>query len=101
MQPTNRRYRVTNFSSDVKDGENYTVLLNQLAPETCSRSPLQTQDVVQRAEQVLTNADKLGCRKFLTPLLARRREPEAKPGVCGELVQHYSRPRPNHRRREA
>ncbi|GAQ47238.1 fimbrin, actin-bundling protein [Aspergillus tubingensis] len=59
--------RVTNFSSDVKDGENYTVLLNQLAPETCSRSPLQTQDVLQRAEQVLTNADKLGCRKFLTP----------------------------------
>lgn len=58
---------MTNFSSDVKDGENYTVLLNQLAPETCSRSPLQTQDVLQRAEQVLTNADKLGCRKFLTP----------------------------------
>ncbi|PYI09071.1 hypothetical protein BO78DRAFT_395141 [Aspergillus sclerotiicarbonarius CBS 121057] len=59
--------RVSNFSSDVKDGENYTILLNQLAPETCSRMPLQTQDVVQRAEQVLTNADKLGCRKFLSP----------------------------------
>ncbi|PWY93365.1 hypothetical protein BO94DRAFT_533106 [Aspergillus sclerotioniger CBS 115572] len=59
--------RVSNFSSDVKDGENYTVLLNQLVPETCSRKPLQTQDVVQRAEEVLTNADKLGCRKFLTP----------------------------------
>ncbi|OOF92289.1 hypothetical protein ASPCADRAFT_399218 [Aspergillus carbonarius ITEM 5010] len=59
--------RVSNFSSDVKDGENYTVLLNQLAPESCSRMPLQTRDVVQRAEEVLTNADKLGCRKFLTP----------------------------------
>ncbi|RAL06217.1 fimbrin [Aspergillus ibericus CBS 121593] len=59
--------RVSNFSSDVKDGANYTILLNQLAPETCSRLPLQTQDVVQRAEQVLTNADRLGCRKFLTP----------------------------------
>ncbi|ODM20491.1 Fimbrin [Aspergillus cristatus] len=59
--------RVTNFSTDVKDGENYTVLLNQLVPDLCSRGPLQVQDLLQRAEQVLTNADKLGCRKFLTP----------------------------------
>ncbi|THW50676.1 fimbrin [Aureobasidium pullulans] len=58
---------VSNFSSDVKDGENYTVLLSQLKPEICSRSPLQTSDLMQRAEQVLDNADKLDCRKFLTP----------------------------------
>jgi plastin-1 len=44
---------VSNFSTDVKDGENYTVLLNQLAPETCSRSPLQQTDLLQRAEMVL------------------------------------------------
>jgi len=42
-------------------------LLNQLAPELCSRGPLQTRDLLQRAEQVLDNADKLQCRKFLTP----------------------------------
>ncbi|KAF2244942.1 plastin-3 [Trematosphaeria pertusa] len=59
--------KVTNFSTDVKDGENYTVLLNQLAPDMCSRAPLQTRDLHQRAEQVLQNADNLGCRKFLTP----------------------------------
>ncbi|KAJ5888815.1 hypothetical protein N7495_008856 [Penicillium taxi] len=59
--------RVNNFSTDVKDGENYTVLLNQLAPEICSRGPLQTQDLLHRAEQVLDNAEKLDCRKFLTP----------------------------------
>ena len=28
---------------------------------------MQTQDLLQRAEQVLTNAEKLECRKFLTP----------------------------------
>lgn len=60
-------YSVSNFSTDVKDGENYTVLLNQIAPDTCSRGPLQTQDLLQRAEQVLDNADKLECRKFLSP----------------------------------
>lgn len=59
--------RVTNFSTDVKDGENYTVLLNQLAPDVCSRAPLQTRDLLERAEQVLQNADSLDCRKFLTP----------------------------------
>ncbi|KAI8811020.1 calponin homology domain-containing protein [Cladochytrium replicatum] len=57
---------VKNFSSDVKDAENYTVLLNQLSPETCSRAPLREPDVYKRAEQVLENADKLGCRKYLT-----------------------------------
>ncbi|RPA86955.1 putative actin-bundling protein Sac6 [Ascobolus immersus RN42] len=59
--------RVNNFSKDVSDGENYTVLLNQLQPSICSRAPLQTRDLLERAEQVLQNADKLGCRKFLTP----------------------------------
>ena len=59
--------RVTNFSTDVKEGDNYTILLNQLAPDICSRSPLQTRDLLQRAEQVLQNADRLDCRKFLSP----------------------------------
>jgi plastin-1 len=66
LSVTNRP-RVSNFSSDVKDAENYTVLLAQLAPEHCTRAPLQTRDLLQRAEQVLQNADLLSCRKFLTP----------------------------------
>jgi plastin-1 len=44
--------RVNNFSKDVSDGENYAVLLNQLKPGECSRAPLQTRDLLQRAEQV-------------------------------------------------
>lgn len=59
--------RVANFSSDVKDAENYTVLLAQIAPDQCTRGPLQTRDLHQRAEEVLQNADRLDCRKFLTP----------------------------------
>ena len=51
----------------MSDGENYTVLLNQLKPEECSRAPLQTRDLRQRAEQVLQNAANIGCRKYLTP----------------------------------
>ncbi|KAF8471252.1 calponin homology domain-containing protein [Kalaharituber pfeilii] len=67
LKAANWPNRVTNFSKDVSDATNYTVLLNQLAPDLCSRAPLQTRDVLQRAEEVLQNADKLGCRKFLTP----------------------------------
>ena len=47
------------ISKDVSDGENYTVLLHQLQPEYCDLSPLKTSDLLTRAEQVLTNADKL------------------------------------------
>ncbi|CAG8554513.1 4182_t:CDS:10, partial [Acaulospora colombiana] len=59
--------RVSNFSKDVCDGENYTVLLSQLSPELCSRDPLKEPDLLERAEKVLQNAEKLGCRKYLTP----------------------------------
>ncbi|EEB90183.1 hypothetical protein MPER_11645, partial [Moniliophthora perniciosa FA553] len=59
--------RVNNFSKDVCDGENYTVLLHQLKPDDCSLAPLKTSDVRQRAEEVLQNAANIGCRKYLTP----------------------------------
>ncbi|ODV91950.1 hypothetical protein CANCADRAFT_63363 [Tortispora caseinolytica NRRL Y-17796] len=59
--------RVGNFSSDVMDGENYTVLLNQLKPDQCSLAPLDTSDLLQRANQILDNAEQIGCRKYLTP----------------------------------
>ena len=51
----------------MSDGENYTVLLNQLKPDQCTRAPLQTRDLNQRAEEVLQGADRIGCRRFLTP----------------------------------
>lgn len=57
---------VSNFSKDVADGENYTVLLNQLDSSLCSLAPLQTSDLHTRAEQVLENAEKLNARKYLT-----------------------------------
>ena len=68
LKAANWPRRVQNFSGDVKDAENYTVLLAQIAPEYgITRAPLQTRDLLQRAEEVLQNADKLDCRKFLTP----------------------------------
>ncbi|KAG5948802.1 fimbrin [Claviceps sorghi] len=68
LKAANWSRRVSNFSSDVKDGENYAVLMAQIGSDYgCTRKPLQTHDLLQRAEEVLQEADKLSCRKFLTP----------------------------------
>lgn len=58
--------RVKNFSKDVNDAENYAVLLHQLKPNECPITPLQTASLPDRAEQVLQNADAIGCRKYIT-----------------------------------
>ncbi|WFD05260.1 fimbrin [Malassezia vespertilionis] len=59
--------RVANFSKDISDAENYAVLLSQIKPDVCDRKPLQEPDLMTRAEMVLQSADKIGCRKYLTP----------------------------------
>lgn len=58
---------ISNFSSDIKDSELYTVLLSQLVPSQCDRHALKEEDLHKRAEMVLQNADKVNCRKYLTP----------------------------------
>ncbi|KAI9636262.1 putative Fimbrin [Dioszegia hungarica] len=67
LKAAGHKRRVQNFSNDVKDGENYTVLLNQLKPDECSMAPMQTSDLLKRADQILNNADRIGCKRFLTP----------------------------------
>jgi len=67
LKKANSPKRVKNFAGDIKDSEAYTILLNQLSPDKCNKSPLQTNDLTQRATKVLEQADKIGCRKFLQP----------------------------------
>ncbi|OMO52954.1 hypothetical protein CCACVL1_28986 [Corchorus capsularis] len=58
--------QVTNFSSDLKDGEAYTYLLNALAPELSSPAALDVKDPTERANMVLEQAEKLDCKRYLT-----------------------------------
>lgn len=81
--------RVTNFSGDISDGENYTVLLNQLQPEHCDLSPLQTSDLLDRAEQVLQSADKIGVRKYLTPTSLVAGNPKLNLAFVAHLFNTY------------
>jgi len=57
--------RINNFSGDIKDSEVYTILLNQLAPKKCDKSPLNESDLTKRAEKTLVNAAKIDCRRFV------------------------------------
>ena len=61
--------RVTNFTSDIKDSIVYSHLLKQIAPSDAgvTTSALHEPDQRSRAEIMLQQADKLGCRSFVTP----------------------------------
>lgn len=61
--------RVHNFSGDIKDSECYTVLLNQIAPPEANvdMSPMGESDHERRADKMLQQANKIGCRKFVRP----------------------------------
>ncbi|XP_057978794.1 fimbrin-1-like isoform X2 [Malania oleifera] len=67
LQKAGYKKPVTNFSSDVKDGEAYAYLLNVLAPEHCSPSTLDTKDAAERAKLVLEHAERMNCKRYLTP----------------------------------
>ncbi|KAK1416644.1 hypothetical protein QVD17_25759 [Tagetes erecta] len=57
---------VTNFSSDLKDGEAYAHLLNVLAPEHGTTKTLETKDPTERANLILEQAEKLDCKRYVT-----------------------------------
>ncbi|KAJ4975813.1 hypothetical protein NE237_000919 [Protea cynaroides] len=58
---------ITNFSSDVKDGEAYAYLLNVLAPEHGSPGTLDIKDPNERAKLILEHAERMNCKRYLTP----------------------------------
>ncbi|NWR75885.1 PLSI protein, partial [Centropus unirufus] len=68
--------RINNFSQDIKDSRAYYHLLNQIAPKGDGRDELpikidfsgfHDKNDLRRAEYMLQQADKLGCRQFVTP----------------------------------
>ncbi|NXU72837.1 PLSI protein, partial [Oreotrochilus melanogaster] len=68
--------KISNFSQDIKDSKAYYQLLNQIAPKgdgldklpvTIDFSGFHDKNDLRRAEYMLQQADKLGCRQFVTP----------------------------------
>lgn len=69
LQKAGVNRRINNFTKDISDSEIYTHLLYQIAPKGAdvTNEALFVRDLLQRAELMLQQADKLGCRSFLTP----------------------------------
>ncbi|KAL8140491.1 hypothetical protein V2J09_006512 [Rumex salicifolius] len=57
---------VTNFSTDLKDGEAYAHLFNVLAPEHSTTTTLETSDPTERAKLILEQAEKLDCDRYIS-----------------------------------
>ncbi|PIN06502.1 Ca2+-binding actin-bundling protein (fimbrin/plastin), EF-Hand protein superfamily [Handroanthus impetiginosus] len=79
---------VTNFSSDVKDAEAYTHLLNVLAPEHSNPSALKVKDPLERAKLVLEHADKMGCKRYLTAKDIVEGSPNLNLAFVAHIFQH-------------
>ncbi|NXK51021.1 PLSI protein, partial [Chauna torquata] len=68
--------KISNFSQDIRDSRAYYHLLNQIAPKgdnpdemsiKIDFSGFHDKNDLRRAEYMLQQADKLGCRQFVTP----------------------------------
>ena len=51
----------------LQDGEAYAYLLNVLAPEHCSPATLDAKDPNERANLVIDHAERMGCKRYLSP----------------------------------
>ncbi|CAM8997400.1 unnamed protein product [Rhodiola kirilowii] len=78
---------VTNFSSDIKDGEAYAHLLRVLAPEHINPLTLEVKDI-ERARLVLQHADKMGCKSYLTPKDIVEGSPNLNLAFVAHIFQH-------------
>ncbi|KAL4298480.1 hypothetical protein HN51_049160 [Arachis hypogaea] len=79
--------QVTNFSSDVKDGEAYAVLLNALAPELAGPA-IAANDPTERAKVILEQAEKLDCKTYLTPKDIVEGSPNLNLAFVAQIFQH-------------
>ncbi|XP_037467890.1 fimbrin-4-like [Triticum dicoccoides] len=79
---------VTNFSSDIKDAEAYAYLIKALAPEHSSILAFDTKDPAVRAKVVLDQAEKLGCKRYLSPKDITEGSPNLNLAFVAQIFQH-------------
>ncbi|CAN4109942.1 unnamed protein product [Withania somnifera] len=80
--------QVNNFSSDLKDGEAYAHLLNALAPEHGTTNTLDTKDPTERANLIIEQAEKLDCKRYVTPQDIVEGSPNLNLAFVAQIFQH-------------
>ncbi|XP_067896271.1 plastin-2-like [Heterodontus francisci] len=90
--------KVNNFSTDIKDSKAYYHLLNQIAPKgdeegqppiPVDMSGINENDDLKRAESMLQQADRLGCRQFVTATDVVRGNPKLNLAFVANLFNKY------------
>ncbi|XP_018547729.1 plastin-3 [Lates calcarifer] len=90
--------KINNFSSDIKDSRAYFHLLNQISPKgTDENQPridinmagFSEKDDMKRAEAMLQQADRLGCRQFVTPADVVSGNPKLNLAFVANLFNKY------------
>lgn len=79
---------INNFSSDVKDGEAYAYLLNVLAPEHCNPATLDAKDPDERAKMVIEHAEKMDCKRYLSPKDISEGSPNLNLAFVAQIFHH-------------
>ncbi|XP_018412211.1 PREDICTED: plastin-3 isoform X2 [Nanorana parkeri] len=90
--------KINNFSSDIKDSRAYFHLLNQIAPKgqkegqekiDINMCGFSEKDDLKRAEHMLQQADRLGCRQFVTPADVVSGNPKLNLAFVANLFNKY------------
>ncbi|KAG8586042.1 hypothetical protein GDO81_005219 [Engystomops pustulosus] len=90
--------KINNFSSDIKDSKAYYNLLNQIAPKgdeegvpavVIDMNGLREKEDLKRAECMLVQADRLGCRQFVTATDVVRGNPKLNLAFIANLFNKY------------
>ncbi|XP_043558712.1 plastin-1-like [Chiloscyllium plagiosum] len=90
-------HKISNFSQDIKDSKAYFHLLSQIALNGESdemmveieMAGLHEKDDLKRAESMLQEADKLGCRQFVTPVDVVSGNPKLNLAFVANLFNKY------------
>uniref|UniRef100_A0A8C3K5X9 Plastin-3 n=1 Tax=Calidris pygmaea TaxID=425635 RepID=A0A8C3K5X9_9CHAR len=90
--------KLTDFGNSVKDSKAYFHLLNQIAPKgqkegepqiDINMSGFNEKDDLRRAEYMLQQADRLGCRQFVTPADVVSGNPKLNLAFVANLFNKY------------
>ncbi|XP_069826255.1 plastin-2 [Dendropsophus ebraccatus] len=90
--------KINNFSSDIKDSKAYYNLLNQISPKgdeegipaiVIDMNGLREKEDLKRAECMLVQADRLGCRQFVTATDVVRGNPKLNLAFIANLFNKY------------
>ncbi|KAL3971266.1 hypothetical protein ACER0C_026785 [Sarotherodon galilaeus] len=90
--------KINNFSSDIKDSRAYFHLLNQISPKgtdedkpriDINMAGINEKDDMKRADAMLQQADRLGCRQFVTPADVVSGNPKLNLAFVANLFNKY------------